>query len=178
MKLSELKKMATENGISLKHLTGKMLKKSELAEKLMTKGVMVKSPKKSRKTSRKPKKTSRKPKKTSRKPVKKSRKPKKVRKYKVRTTTTNVKRRSKRVLEADNKKTIKDMLKNVEEAGKRVRETGKLPYIDPSIAHLRGRGETSSATETDPQSLGRPGAFGKPTLLDKDRTRTMTNNRF
>ena len=82
MKLSELKKMATENGISLKHLTGKMLKKSELAEKLMTKGVMVKSPKKSRKTSRKPKKTSRKPvkksrkpKKTSRKPVKKSRKP-------------------------------------------------------------------------------------------------------
>jgi hypothetical protein len=85
MKLSELKKMATENGISLKHLTGKMLKKSELAEKLMTKGVMVKSPKKSRKTSRKPKKTSRKPKKTSRKPkktsrkpVKKSRKPKKT----------------------------------------------------------------------------------------------------
>ena len=78
MKLSELKKMATENGISLKHLTGKMLKKSELAEKLMTKGVMVKSPKKSRKTSRKPVKKSRKPKKTSRKPVKKSRKPKKT----------------------------------------------------------------------------------------------------
>ena len=78
MKLSELKKLASENGISLKHLNGKMLKKSELAEKLMPKGVMVKSPKKSRKPSRKksrkPKKASRKPKKTSRK---KSRKPKK-----------------------------------------------------------------------------------------------------
>ena len=64
MKLSELKKMAAANGISLKHLNGKMLKKSELAEKLMNKGVMVKSPKKSRKASRK---KSRKPKKKSRK---------------------------------------------------------------------------------------------------------------
>ena len=86
MKLSELKKLASENGISLKHLNGKMLKKSELAEKLMHKGVMVKSPKKSRKpsrkksrkTSRKPKKTRRKPKKASRKPKKTSRKPKKA----------------------------------------------------------------------------------------------------
>ena len=86
MKLSELKKLASENGISLKHLNGKMLKKSELAEKLMPKGVMVKSPKKSRKPSRKksrkPKKASRKPKKASRKPKKtsrkKSRKPKKA----------------------------------------------------------------------------------------------------
>jgi hypothetical protein len=86
MKLSELKKLASENGISLKHLNGKMLKKSELAEKLMPKGVMVKSPKKSRKPSRKksrkPKKASRKPKKTSRKksrkPKKASRKPKKA----------------------------------------------------------------------------------------------------
>ena len=89
MKLSELKKMAAANGISLKHLNGKMLKKSELAEKLMNKGIMVKSPKKSRKSrkasrkksrkkkSRKPKKKSRKPKKKSRKPKKKSRKPKK-----------------------------------------------------------------------------------------------------
>ena len=69
MKLSELKKLASENGISLKHLNGKTLKKSELAEKLMSKGVMVKSPKKPRKTSRK----------TSRKPSrKKSRKPKKA----------------------------------------------------------------------------------------------------
>ena len=86
MKLSELKKLASENGISLKHLNGKMLKKSEVAEKLMHKGVMVKSPKKSRKPSRKksrkPKKASRKPKKTSRKksrkPKKASRKPKKA----------------------------------------------------------------------------------------------------
>ena len=82
MKLSELKKMAAANGISLKHLNGKMLKKSELAEKLMNKGIMVKSPKKSRKSrkaSRKKsrKKKSRKPKKKSRKPKKKSRKPKK-----------------------------------------------------------------------------------------------------
>ena len=48
MKLSQLKKCAVENGISLKHLNGKMLKKSELAEKLMAKGLMVKSPKKSK----------------------------------------------------------------------------------------------------------------------------------
>ena len=48
MKLSQLKKCAAENGISLKHLNGKMLKKAELAEKLMAKGLMVKSPKKSK----------------------------------------------------------------------------------------------------------------------------------
>ena len=83
MKLSELKKLASENGISLKHLNGKMLKKSKLAEKLMSKGVMVKSPKKSRKPSReKSRKKSRKPKKASRKPKKTSRKPKKKLKYK------------------------------------------------------------------------------------------------
>ena len=66
MKLAQLKKCAAENGINLKHLNGKMLKKSELAEKLMSKGLMVKSPKKSRrkrsnKKSRKLKKKSRKP---------------------------------------------------------------------------------------------------------------------
>ena len=67
MKLSQLKKCAVENGINLKHLNGKMLKKSELAEKLMSKGIMVKSPKKSKKRSRKSKKKSRKSKKKSRK---------------------------------------------------------------------------------------------------------------
>ena len=71
MKLSELKKLASENGISLKHLNGKMLKKSELAEKLMSKGVVVKSPKKSRKPSRKTsRKKSRKPKKAGTKGAK------------------------------------------------------------------------------------------------------------
>ena len=77
MKLSQLKKCAVENGINLKHLNGKMLKKSELAEKLMSKGIMVKSPKKSKKRSRKSKKKSRKSKKKSRKSKKKSRKSKK-----------------------------------------------------------------------------------------------------
>ena len=60
MKLSQLKKLATENGISLKHLNGKMLRKSELCEKLIKKGIIVKSPKKSRRKSRKPKRKSRK----------------------------------------------------------------------------------------------------------------------
>ena len=59
--------MASENGISLKHLNGKMLKKQELCEKLLAKGVIVKSPKKSRRKSRKSSRKSRKPKKKSRK---------------------------------------------------------------------------------------------------------------
>ena len=107
MKLSELKKMATENGISLKHLTGKMLKKSELAEKLMTKGVMVKSPKKSRKTSRKPKKTSRKPVKKSRKPKKTSRKPKKTSRKPKKTSRKPVKKSRKPVKKSRKPKKVR-----------------------------------------------------------------------
>ena len=36
MKLSQLKKLAVQNGISLKHLDGKMLKKQELCENFTT----------------------------------------------------------------------------------------------------------------------------------------------
>ena len=136
MKLSELKKMATENGISLKHLTGKMLKKSELAEKLMTKGVMLKSPKKSRKTSRKPKKTSRKPVKKSRKPVKKSRKPKKVRKYMMKKRPTKGKRKSEKwtLIHAE----IEKLLTNEKITGYKISGSHRLHYIKkPRVVSVR-----------------------------------------
>ena len=87
MKLSELKKMAKENNISLKHLDGKMLKKSELCEKLLEKGIIVKC--------RSPKKKSRSPKKKSKK-KKKSRSPKKKSKKKSRSPKKKTKKKKSR----------------------------------------------------------------------------------
>jgi len=101
MKLSELKKMAKENNISLKHLDGKMLKKSELCEKLLAKGIIVKC--------RSPKKKSRSPKKKSRSPKKKkSRSPKKKSKKKSRSPKKkSKKKKSKKKSRSPKKKSRK-----------------------------------------------------------------------
>jgi len=80
--LTRLKKLALENGISLKHLNGKMLKKSELAEKLMEKGALIKSPKKSRKASKKKSRKKKSRKASKKKSRKKKSKKKKSRKKK------------------------------------------------------------------------------------------------